>query len=449
MYVDQFYFNFIIMAASQAQPNYPHLNPTVYHAMPTFVVAEFLFFTIAILAFAHAWTRNASHPAGRRRHVLMYLFAVVGGCCNDLLFMTMPLTDNFWHSQATIMLTPRLPLYILAVYASFLYVPVACVWRLGLPPLAESTLAGIAAMFFYAPFDVVGIKFLWWTWHDSDTVVAERIMNVPVSSTMWVGVYTCMFAFLFNVLLHPSHQAPVKNLPHPTNNISLCSLSSVVRACLASFLSVPLMMLHMMVVQCLLGGLTLPPPPPPTRIMLGFTMVSYGCLTLSSLADAAVDPRGQVEKLKRDQLRIAGTAGRTSQLLLVIVLLYYSVLMGVAWFGDPTSHVSTGIHQTFGPCGVESIDYAGEKCDKFVCDVLRVQDSYSMNCGGSGGGGTATALIKPKQGIELEWYSICGLPKHDAWTRISMAYSASGLFVFLLIIGVQGYAGTKNSNKIV
>ena len=44
--------------------------------------------------------------------------------------MHLPIVDNFWHGQATVMLTERLPLYILFVYPGFLYVPLACVWRL-------------------------------------------------------------------------------------------------------------------------------------------------------------------------------------------------------------------------------------------------------------------------------------------------------------------------------
>ena len=171
--------------------SYPHLNLTVYQHMPTFIVAEISFTIIALLALRHAWTRPTNHPSGRRRHILLYIFAIVGGCCSDLLFMHLPIVDNFWHAQGTVMLTERLPLYILFVYASFLYVPIACSWRLGLPKVAEATLAGLAAIFFYAPFDVVGQKFLWWTWHDSDTV----------SLLMFSFFLFSFFFFLFLLLL--------------------------------------------------------------------------------------------------------------------------------------------------------------------------------------------------------------------------------------------------------
>jgi hypothetical protein len=38
------------------------------------------------------------------------------GTANDVIFMALPFVDNFWQSQATIMITPRLPLYIPCVY---------------------------------------------------------------------------------------------------------------------------------------------------------------------------------------------------------------------------------------------------------------------------------------------------------------------------------------------
>jgi hypothetical protein len=413
---------------------------SAYTRMPTFVLAECSFFLVTFFCLIHAWTRSTSNPAGRRRHILLFIFSVIGGCANDLLFMTMPLTDNFWHSQATIMLTDRLPLYILCVYASFLYLPIACVWRLGLPILAEVCLAGLSAIFFYAPFDLVGIKFLWWTWHDSDTVVAERIVGVPVSSTMWVGVYTCCFAFLFNKFLHPTYDQEQKN-------INCFSIASTLRAFFASFLSVPLMMLHMMIVQCVLGGFVLPPPPP-NKFMLAFTMITYGSLIISSIADASVESNNHEKRFQRERLRDIGTGGKSSHWLLFAIIIHYLMLICVSIFGDPTTHLSTGIHQTYGKCGVESIDYAGAKCEKFVCDILRVSDSYSFNCDAAASAVDSvekSSIIKPVKDVELEWYSICGLPTSSAWKRKSIAYSSCGLIVFLLLIGVRGYAGAKRA----
>ena len=67
--------------------------------------------------------------------------ALIAGTANDMIFMALPLVDNFWQAQAMIMLTPRLPLYIPCVYVGFMYLSTVAVWRLDLPPLARAAWA--------------------------------------------------------------------------------------------------------------------------------------------------------------------------------------------------------------------------------------------------------------------------------------------------------------------
>ena len=437
---------------------YPHVDLTVIQRMPTFVIAEVTFIIVAILSFIHALSRPSSSPSGRRRHLLLFIFAIIGGSCSDLLFMHLPIVDNFWHSQATIMLTERLPFYILTVYASFIYIPIASVWRCGLPIISEATLSGILAVFFYAPFDVVGAKFLWWTWHDSDTVVSERILNVPVSSTMWVGIYTTMFALLFTYFLPTTNDMQAKQerlsdgsllynggisakTPSQTNqrHIPLFTISSILRAGTASILAIPLMMLHMMIIQCIMGGLVLPPPPPPTSSMLGLTLVAYGSLCISSIADDAAVSNNQI-RLERKQMSFKGSGGGKSYSLVFAIVFHYLMLLYVARYCDPIHSISTGIHQTYGPCNVKTTDYAGETCNKFVCDVLEHVDYKLFSCGEN----TIQPIYKNK---ELNWYTICGLPKNDAWVRSSTAYSISGLVMFTLLIGIRGISSTTMPAK--
>ena len=53
-------------------------------------------------------------------------------------------------------------------------------------------------MLFYAPFDLAGAKFAWWTWHDNDAAVDARWCGVPVGSTMW----TLVHGFCFHMLVY-------------------------------------------------------------------------------------------------------------------------------------------------------------------------------------------------------------------------------------------------------
>lgn len=53
-------------------------------------------------------------------------------------------------------------------------------WRLNLPIIGESTLAGLLAGIFYFPYDLNGVTFLWWTWHDTYAGLRYRFMEVPI-----------------------------------------------------------------------------------------------------------------------------------------------------------------------------------------------------------------------------------------------------------------------------
>ena len=77
--------------------------------------------------------------------------------------MAMPFCDNFWQAQASVMLTPRLPLYIVEMYACLMYLSTSAARRYaGLGPVARACVAGLFAHCFYGVYDVCGPRFLWW-----------------------------------------------------------------------------------------------------------------------------------------------------------------------------------------------------------------------------------------------------------------------------------------------
>ena len=90
-----------------------------------------------------------------------------------------------------------MPLYISCVYINFMYFGTAAAWHLRLPALAEACAAGLIAELIYAPYDIVGNKFLWWTWHDTDSSIAARLFGVPIGSSMWVVTFSATFAYMF------------------------------------------------------------------------------------------------------------------------------------------------------------------------------------------------------------------------------------------------------------
>ena len=148
----------------ESLPWQPSYDATVIDRMPTFSIIECQWFALSILCLAHALMQDTHN---RRNHLLLWVVAVFAGSMNDIIFMWLPLVDNFFHAQATFMLHDRLPAYILCVYQVLLYVPTAFVWQYitsrsryasVIPPLTA-----FLAVAFYGSFDIVGVKFLWWT----------------------------------------------------------------------------------------------------------------------------------------------------------------------------------------------------------------------------------------------------------------------------------------------
>ena len=64
---------------------------------------------------------------------------------------------------------------------AILYTEIACVSRLKLSPFVEPFLVGLVDVMIDFPFDVMGIKLIWWTWHESDPNIYDRTYFVPWS----------------------------------------------------------------------------------------------------------------------------------------------------------------------------------------------------------------------------------------------------------------------------
>jgi hypothetical protein len=362
-----------------APPEFHHFTgvATQWHAMPSFVLGELLFIASALLALWHATRRG-------RDHQVIWLAALVAGTAIDLIFMALPLVDNFWQAQAMVMLTPRMPLYIPCVYVSFMYWPVVTVRRLGMPRLSGAALSGLAAWLFYAPYDIVGVKFLWWTWHDTDQSIAARVLGVPCSSSLWVLTFAGAFAWLLD----------------PTPRISgEVSIKKAVQALAkAAGLSTLVMMLQMTLLQQLDGGT-------PRRIALAVGLALYALLAATGLRAARPRPLDGPDRVARRML-----------------LLHFAALLSIGLTFRPETHVSTGIHQPVGPCHVEATDITGLTRYAFLCPADFDED-YTFDC----------APSPPREGST--WYTICGRAHGNAvrWRSglALLTLLGAGLFAWL------------------
>ena len=360
--------------------------------LPSFLIGEILFIALALLGLVHA-RRNGPD------HLLIWIGALIAGTANDMIFMALPLVDNFWQAQAVIMLTPRLPLYIPCVYVCFMYFPTVAVRRLRLPPWSQAALTGLTAMLFYAPYDIVGAKFLWWTWHDTDLPIAARILGAPVGSSLWVLTFVGAFGWLMHRaitkhgIVHASADglAPRVELGAKGFAWGLAAVAGLTTLC---------MMLQMTVLQQLDGGA------PAYRAFIA-GIVIYLIVVARGFKRAAPEaPR------RSDRIMVAGVAGYFATLTLIMAVF------------TPETHVSTGTHQVPGPCYVEVKDITGLTRHQYLC-ASDFDEDYSFEC------------VDELPADHAEWYTVCGKPHSSfpTWMGGISALGAAGIALFFFLLG--------------
>jgi hypothetical protein len=359
---------------------------------PSFVLGEYLFMICAVLALVHAWREG-------RDHILVWVAALIAGTANDLIFMALPLVDNFWQAQAQIMITMRLPLYIPCVYVCFMYYPTVAVRRLGLKPVAQAALTGIIACLFYAPYDIIGAKFSWWTWHDTDAPISVRLLGAPVGSSLWVLTFVASFSWLLDRALSRAEVVTAKTF-------------ALGLGLVAGFSSI-MMVLQMTVLQQLDGGT-------PGYIAFATGLGVYAIIV------------GVWHKTAKPVPARPG-----DRLLLGAAIFYFVTLIGIMAVFDPATHVNTGVHQTVGECYVEATDITGVTRYEFLC-TSDFDEDFSFEC----------VDEPPAEGTQ--WYTVCGRP-HSNFAAY-MAYmggvgllglAGCGIFTLLLGSGRQRLRGSS------
>jgi len=350
-----------------------------WSTQPSFVVGEYMFMVMAALALVHAKREG-------REHLLIWLAALIAGTANDMIFMALPLVDNFWQAQATIMITPRLPLYIPCVYVCFMYYPTVAVRRLKLAPLPLAALTGLVACLFYAPYDIVGAKFSWWTWHDTDAPIGVRILGAPVGSSLWVLTFVGTFGLLLDRGIARNPALPIK---------SFLLTFALVAGC-----TTVIMVLQLTILQQLDGGTP------------GYLAFATGLLVYAAIV---------VWKRKSAQPMPPQPGDR---LLHAAVVGYFSTLVLIMAVFDPTTHVNTGVHQTVGECYVEVADITGKVRYEYLCPSDFDED-YTFEC----------VDAPPADGSE--WYTVCGRAHTNfpAWLAGVGLLGALGIAVFSYLLG--------------
>ena len=152
----------------------------VIAAQPTFFCCEVLFLFLAAIGIRDALRR----PRG----LLTFVACLIGGASVELVTILHQEVGNFYHSQATIMLFGRRePLYmLLGCYGWIAHAAMMLSHKFGGTLMQQACLGGLLGAESWALLDMVGARLLWWTWHNSEPLYADREGGVPVASSFWI-----------------------------------------------------------------------------------------------------------------------------------------------------------------------------------------------------------------------------------------------------------------------
>ncbi len=399
-----------------------------FKVLPTFAVIEWTYRIAAWTCFLHA-RKTGGLP--------LWFSGFLCGTANDIFFMFLPFCDNFWQGQASVMITPRLPLYIVEMYMTILYLSSVGARQFNLPYLSEAALTGLMAHVLYGVYDINGPPFLWWTWHDGDPSISARQQNAPLGSSMWILTYISLHQLLLRFCEFPESNANVhrvltealkavlEKLPAKAQGLAktfkafeildklkplqlfLNQSSWATRIAWSGLVCTPMFMSLMGVFQIF----SLDTVGIPGKRTYRLTLAVYIALVIRGFRHAHKSGALYLPKLR--------TTHKWNFRLLLITLGFYAVNFGICLKGDPEKHISTGCHQTYNKKSKVVRDVMGFKREDHISENGPKEFSrhdYQLPSKEEHGtiGPDGTKIIRPtSQEPDSEWYTVKGKPRLD------------------------------------
>ncbi|KAL8608935.1 hypothetical protein ACOMHN_062684 [Nucella lapillus] len=360
----------------------------------TFLYCEITFYILGFLTFLHA-----VRSGGRFRW--LWLGTILHGLTVECISYFVPDIDNFWHAQSSIMLLgQRLPLYVILVYPAFIYTASVAVSHMNLRWWAEPFAVGLSVVLLDVPFDILGVKLLWWTWHDDDPNLSDRHYWVP-----WTSYYFhAAFASSFTLVFHGVRTVFCAKLPKFQSAGFFCELACVV---VAGLCSMPL------------GVLQFVPVYHPLHDSLGI----HAEVCVMMLICVYILIIWSADRYPFETAR-GNNSFRASGEVVVGVVLHYSLYLYLVVYAKPEFTQSLGYHQPIGPCN-ETIPVHtpfGHVLEKkrYLCVDSFYEDYFDFRC------------VKKLPTSGKDWYLICGtrFPNHMEYIVVVAAFCALGLFWF-------------------
>ena len=80
----------------------------------------------------------------------------------------------------------------------FLYTAVVTVDKLKLPRWSEPFAVGLAVVSIDYPYDMMGVRLMHWTWHDTDPNISDKHYHIPWNSFYFHASFAASFVFWFH-----------------------------------------------------------------------------------------------------------------------------------------------------------------------------------------------------------------------------------------------------------
>lgn len=174
---------------------------------------------------------------------------------------------------------------------------------------------GINVFLIDLPYDIIGIKFVHWTWHDTDPNIEDRTYWVPWTSYYFHMVFSASFVFwFFTKDVNLDKQLTFKK--EITTSLKAIFFSTPCGILCFSILYHPLHDLYNV----------------PTQVIVMFLISMF--MMIATLTQTHRNMNSQPSTL------------------IIYLVLYYATFFYFTIWGNPENEVSIGLHEEIGPCNI-------------------------------------------------------------------------------------------------
>jgi len=234
------------------------------------------------------------------------------------------------------------------------------------------------------------VKFVHWTWHDTDPNIYDRHYWVPFTSYYFHATFAFTYTFMFHFWRRRICQNDPKNQWISDKRISREFLATL----LTAFCGMP-------------GGvLQFLPIYHPFHDLWGIHTENcvITLVIIYFLIAWVSDRKSNIES--RPSSSEKGQKGYGFNEIALGLLIHYSVYLGMVIFGKPEHEISVGLHEKVGPCDewIEQktaftlITGEANKRRKYLCLKDYDEKYFDFSC------------LKKEPREYSEWYTICGTP---------------------------------------